>query len=138
MNKPSFQISEIAVEQFATFTIPETDSKRVKIDLNLDLTLNDEKRVINCSVKIVLRLLEEIIITLQVKCAYSIDQEKWEEWIDLGSGKSDIPIDFVNQIADLTVATARGILYAKTENTKYNTFFIPILDLTEVIKETQK
>lgn len=137
MNKKYFQISEVDVEQFATFPIPVTDSKKVKIDVNLDLTINDEKRIINCSFKIVMRLLEEIIITLQVKCAYSVNRETWVQWVDSESRKTDIPIEIVENISETTISTARGILYAKTESTKHSSFILPILDMRAVIAANQ-
>ena len=137
MNKKIFQISAIEVEQFATFPIPETDSKLVQFDVNLDLNLNEEKRHINCSFNVTLRLLDEVIVKLQVKCAYLIYQEVWDTWVDSEYPKPNIPIDTIENIADQTMATARGILYVKTENTKYSTFFIPVLDLKDAITATQ-
>lgn len=134
MNKKVFQISSVDVEQFATFPLLDPESRRVKIDVNLDLTLNDEKRLINCSFKITIWQLETIIITLQVKCAYTIDADVWSEWVDSKARKTDIPISFVEQISDLTIATARGILFAKTENTKHSAFLVPILDLADYIQ----
>jgi len=34
----------------------------------------------------------------------------------------------------LSVGTARGILHAKTENTPYNEFIIPLINVTEAVK----
>jgi hypothetical protein len=35
----------------------------------------------------------------------------------------------------ITVGTCRGILHAKTENTKFNQFLIPTINVAELIKE---
>lgn len=133
MSRKQYQIFSVETEQFATFPLPETDSKRVQVTIGLDLKLNDEKRHIICTFDVSIRLLDEIIIKLRVKCSYSIQPEIWNIWIDAKSGEPDVPLDFVEHIGDLTMATARGILHTKTENTKYNTFMVPVMDFKDAI-----
>jgi len=134
MNKKSFQIKEMSVEQFATFPLPETESKRVNIGLNIDLAFNDEKRIINCSIKVTMRLLEDIIITLQVKCVYSVESEELKKWAEDAELVTQVPLQLIQEIADQTFATTRGVLYAKTEKTEYNIFVLPVFELTDAIK----
>lgn len=136
MNEKIFQIASVEIEQFATFPLPVTDSKRTQVDVNLDLTLNDAKRHINCSTTITMHLQEQIIIKLQVKCAYLIEQDMWNQWVYADS--TAIPPDFVEEIANLTMATARGILYVKTENTKHNTYLVPVFDFKGLLQGKQK
>ena len=35
----------------------------------------------------------------------------------------------------ITVGTLRGVLHAKTENTEFNEFFLPTINVTDLIKE---
>ena len=46
-----------------------------------------------------------------------------------------IPKGFLNHMAMLTIGTTRGILHAKTENTSFNTFVVPPINLSDLIHE---
>tara|TARA_R110002124_G_scaffold188267_1_gene355428 strand:+ start:2117 stop:2542 length:426 start_codon:yes stop_codon:yes gene_type:complete len=136
MSKVPFQISQVSVDQFATFPLPITESKQVNFDMNMSLSINDEKRVVYCSFNVTMKLEGETIITILVTCGYSIESKSWEAFASQSKTNNDVPIPFkfMKDIADQTLATVRGVLYAKTENTKYSTFLIPIFDLKDLFK----
>ena len=53
-------------------------------------------------------------------------------------GKPDIyklPSGFVCHLAMLAIGTARGVLHAKTENTLFNKYLIPTINVAELIKD---
>ena len=49
--------------------------------------------------------------------------------------KLTVPKKLLQPITMLTVGTSRGILHAKTENTPFNQFHIPLINIEELIKE---
>lgn len=138
MKNRLFQISQVAVEQFATFSIPPTDSNRTNVDITLDISLNDERKFINCTLKVIIKIVDEIIITLQVKCTYSVKSENWDQIFLQDENSQEKFVLLLNDIADQTLATSRGILYSKTEGTLHNRYLLPIFDLGESIKAIQK
>jgi len=45
-----------------------------------------------------------------------------------------LPVSLITHMAVLTVGTARGILHSKTENTKFNKYLLPTINVTESLK----
>ena len=41
----------------------------------------------------------------------------------------------MKHLSVITVGTARGVLHAKTENTPFNKFVLPTINVTELVKE---
>jgi len=46
-----------------------------------------------------------------------------------------LPKGFAQQLAGITVGTARGILHSETENTPFNEYFIGLMDLKDIFTE---
>ncbi|MPN63841.1 hypothetical protein SDC9_211608 [bioreactor metagenome] len=46
-----------------------------------------------------------------------------------------VPKNFMQHLAVITIGTARGILHAKTENTPFNQYVLPTINVSEMIKD---
>ena len=44
------------------------------------------------------------------------------------------PKGFMAHLAVITVGTTRGVLHAKTENSKFNKYFLPTINVNELVK----
>jgi len=51
------------------------------------------------------------------------------------SGKLIVPSDFITHLASLTTGTMRGVLHSRLEQTPYNKFMLPILDVSSAFTE---
>jgi len=74
-----------------------------------------------------------LFLIIEVSCEFDISSEFWKEFDN--KDKVRIPKGFMAHLAMITVGTTRGILHSKTENTKFNEFILPTLNITEMITE---
>ena len=76
---------------------------------------------------------EKPFLIIEVSCEFSIEEDKWGEF---SNGKTiHIPKGFLAHLAMITVGTTRGVLHSKTDNTKFNEFILPTLNVSEMITE---
>ena len=74
------------------------------------------------------------VLKLQVACYFSIIPTDIEN-LKQEDGSYKIPVDFLRHLAMILVGTSRGILFAKTESMAANKLYLPLINLTEVIKD---
>lgn len=125
-----FQLLRIDVPQFAILaTKPVSGPFRVNFDINF---ATSKERVIKCTLKIVYLKDSEIVSQLIVDTIFAIAEESWENL------KKDntvvLPTGFLQHLAVISLGTARGIQYAKTEAVGLNNDLVPLINLTEIIK----
>ncbi len=124
-----FQLLRIEVPQFAILANkPVNGPFRVNFDINF---ATSKERVIKCTFKIVYLKEAELVTQLVVDTIFSIAEESWEEMKK--DGKIVIPTGFLQHLAVISLGTARGIQYAKTEAAGLNNDLIPLINLTEII-----
>ena len=78
---------------------------------------------------------EKIFLMIEAGCHYRIEENAWGTMIKEEKNELVVPKGFVQHLALLAIGTARGVLHAKTENTKYNRFIIPPTNVTNFIKK---
>ncbi|MFV8342173.1 hypothetical protein [Flavobacterium sp. XS2P39] len=71
----------------------------------------------------------QTIVVLTVVCNFDIEENSWNKNI-VSNKKITLPKHFLEHICVITVGTSRGILHAKTENTFFNRFIIPTLNVS--------
>lgn len=134
-NNFKFKLVNILTNQFALIEEHfSEDISTVQLSLNHKFGIDVEKR--NIALKNQIRFLSDnqIFIILEVTCTFSISEETWPELLKEEKSEIVIPSDFATHLLVLTVGTARGVLHAKTENTKFNKYFLPTLDVSKSIE----
>ncbi|WP_439182505.1 hypothetical protein [Carboxylicivirga taeanensis] len=136
-NEVSFALAKVTTEQFATFEdnfCPDSD-----IQLKLDFRFNAsiENHLVGVFAAFTFACNEKPFMTIEAGCHFEINTESWENLFDSESKQLTIPKGMIQHLAVITVGTARGILHAKTENTKFNQFHLPTVNLAEIITEDQ-
>jgi len=130
-----FQLINITTEQFAT--IPDAFDKSIKeitFSVNIDFGVNKEERVIASVVKIQFEQKKSTFLIIEISNHYNIEQSGWDEMNKDDKNKLIIPKDFATHLLILTIGTLRGVLHAKTENTEFNQFVLPTLNISELIQ----
>jgi len=127
----SFRLRKIKTKQFAT--IDETDivESKIQLDAGIGFSINSSLKVIGCSAKFEFKSAGIVFLLLEVVCEFDIKPETWDTLLDDSSIK--FPLDLVRHLAVITVGTARGILHAKTEDSIYNKYFLPPVDVTQIV-----
>ncbi len=126
-----FKLQRIDVPQFAILVDKTVNGPfRVNFDINF---ATSKDHVIRCSLKIVYLKEAELISQLVVDSIFSIEKESWEE---MSKGdKLVVPSGFLQHLAVISLGTARGIQYAKTESAGFHNELIPLIDLTKIINK---
>lgn len=132
--KISFSIIQIATEQFAT--IPDALNEALPSQIQHELTFGFDKENKRIYVRKLARFRHtegSPFMIIAVACWFAINPPDWDELIVPESDKIVLPKDFATHLAMLVVGTMRGILYTKTENTNFNQFILPPVDVTALV-----
>ena len=132
-----FQINSIKTDEFAI--IEEAfDELNSEINYSLETGFGISRvEFIACSIE--LKFFQDTIpfVKLKATCIFKIKKESWEKLIDADNNRVVFPAYLTDHLVMLTLGVLRGILHAKTEGTKFNKFFIPTINITELREETE-
>lgn len=140
MNKSAvpFKLFQITTEEFATIEENLTHDGKVQLINQLSFAVDNDNLAIKCTLKVSFNIDKNAFLILQASCEFQIEPNAWNEM--LNSKKQLLTIDktFATHLALLTTGTLRGILHAKTENTIYNQYVLPTLNVNEMVPENIK
>ncbi|MES2726696.1 MAG: hypothetical protein V4643_06310 [Bacteroidota bacterium] len=127
-----FQLVGIRTEQFAIVEQEVDANNELAFTISFNVGKNDDDKVL--SVLFSAKFLEEekTIMILECSCHFKVIEESWSEFKEQGTDNLIVPQGFITHLAVITVGTARGILHAKTEGTKFNGHILPTINLTEI------
>lgn len=126
-----FKLLKIDVPQFA---ILAEDGVSGPFGINFEVNFAiGGKNIIRCSLKVIYLKETTPITQLVVDTFFGIEESSWKEMEK--DGNIIVPAGFLQHLAALTLSTARGIQFAKTIEIGINNDFIPLTNLTEIIKE---
>lgn len=123
------QMAKIAINQFA---ILSDDSTEKDLKINTEIKASFSEQIHRVGITLVLNFMssDDKVMTLSVTCEFRIHDDDWKTMTETGKlivKESDIEY-FVAQ----TIGTARGVLYCKTEGTKYNWVVLPSVNVHEM------
>lgn len=134
MNKIGFQLKKINTHQFAFIDDAYDDENdEFNLETNISFGIDPSNSAIQSSVKIQFEQDEKPFLIIEVSCEFDIEPDIWKDFTNEKMVK--IPKGFMAHLAVITVGTTRGVLHAKTENTRYNEFILPTLNVAEMIKD---
>jgi hypothetical protein len=134
-NQVGFRLLKITTVQFAVIENAFLESEPIQLGAGVNYAIDEKNKAIACIVRFQFAINESPFLIIHVKCDFRIKDNAWMSFIDADKNEIKFPIDFVRHLAVLTVGTARGILHSKTENTKFNKYFLPTINVNELIKE---
>lgn len=127
-----FKLTRIQTEQFAT--IPKVNLEdEIGISAGIEFSMEKETPTILCTVAFNFISDEQNFIILHVRCEFSVVKKAWESNYQKEDKKFIFPAKFMQHLGVITVGTARGILHAKTEGTEFNRFFLPPVNLKDMV-----
>ncbi len=134
MNKVGFRLDKIRTNQFAIIEGAYNSSNNdIDLGVSFQFGVSDELSSVKSIVKIQFEQEKKPFLIIEVACEYSVEKTKWEAF---SKGKKIIiPKGFLAHLMMLTIGTARGILHTKTENTIFNEFILPTINVSEMITE---
>lgn len=135
-NQISFGLRKITTQQFAVIE-NAFDEKNDNIELGTGLRFgfNLDKKNIIVLLSINFSQSKNPFLLLEIGCFFEIVNNQWDNLYDVNSNEIKLPIALARHLVVLTVGTIRGVLHAKTENTVYNKFFLPTINVNELVVE---
>lgn len=126
-----YKISKIETRQFAIF--PENFRLDQPVNIKSSFAFNVKKDCsqIRCISKFEYNQDDRVVLVSEFATYFDIAPDGSEK-IKLSK---TISVDFLRYMATIVVGTARGIIYAKSENTFINTVILPPINLVEAITE---
>ena len=133
--KVSFVLKKIVTDQFATFEGTDLDDENIKINAEINFGINEANKIAVCFTRFQYLSQESPFIIIHVNCQFGVEEAAWINFVDNEKNVITFPKGFMAHIAVITIGTTRGVLHAKTENTKFNKYFLPTINVNELVKE---
>lgn len=136
--KVPFRLAEIHTREFATFEdhleeCLDNEEKEGGLKAGITYAIDDENAAIECSAKANILLNKKVIIAIEVSCEFDIEPNAWESINH--NNQLIIPMELARHLGVITIGTLRGILHAKTENTPFNKYYLPTVNVAEMVDE---
>lgn len=130
-----FALRNITTEQFALLEDVKIDETKIKIDTNLRFGAHDKEKVIAVFANFSYDSENSPFIIIEIGCHFLIEKSTWKEMFDEESHSLNVPKGFMSHLSMITVGSARGVLHAKTENSCFNKYVLPTINVAAMIKQ---
>lgn len=138
MNKSfniGFALAKITTEQFAVLDSNFDNDAEINIQANFRFAADKDKKMLAVFAAFIFETNSKQFLIIEAGCHFTIETKSWEGMYELENNKLVIPVGFIRHMAMLTIGTTRGILHAKTDNTIFNQYHLPTVNLQEIIKQ---
>lgn len=130
----SFALRKIETKQFAIIDEAFTQNSQASLNMKLRFSVNKEMRMIDSSAMVRFLANGNVFLLIEIGCFFEIKDTSWLNYIT-DDGKISVPKGILRHLAMHTVGTLRGVLHAKTENTDYNKFILPPINVEAMIPD---
>jgi hypothetical protein len=130
-----FKLHNIKTEQFAIIEDIYNEGDSVQLESNYRFGTIAADKVVAVMVNYKFKSPNGVFLVIDVVCFFKIKEESWNSVFNLDNSELVLPKEIATHLLVLAIGTTRGVLHAKTENTFYNRFFVPTLNVSENIKE---
>ena len=135
MDNIGFKLSLITTEEFEIVESNFDNEGKVKLELAVRFAADSKQKLIAVFSKFSFSTNDASFLLIEGGCHFAIPDDSWKSMLNYQQNSLTIPKGFSQQMAQLTVGTTRGLLHAKTENTPFNHFHIPLINIANLIKE---
>ena len=132
----SFTLGNIRTEQFAMFEDVISSHKgtlEINNTGNVSVGGDPANRIIAISVQSDFKIEEKTAMTIKVVTTFIIEPSSWK--MLKKSNIVTLPKDFVIHLESIALSITRGVLAAKTEGTYFSSYMIPLVDMTDLVKD---
>ncbi|UOB17875.1 hypothetical protein [Abyssalbus ytuae] len=133
-DKIGFSLKKVTTEQFAIIESAFNEGEDVQFSVNAKYGINEKDKMVAVFVSPAFYQNKKPFLVLEIACHFKIDDDAWESFKNKENTKLTIPVGFIRHLIMLTVGTGRGVLHSKTENTPFNDFLMPTINVTEIVK----
>lgn len=131
----AFKLHNIKTEQFAIIEDVYKEGDTVQLESNYRFGIISADKVVVVIVNYKFKTSQSPFLVIEVGCFFNIKEESWDLIYKTEESELVLPKETAAHLLVLTIGTTRGVLHAKTENSIYNRFFLPALNISDNIKE---
>jgi len=128
-----FLLQDIQTVQFATFDESFTEDGKTELNTGLKFGIDEKEHLIEVIASVKFLQKKKPFLKLDIACRFTITDEAWNDF--LKDKQIIIPVAFIRHLSVITIGTTRGVLHAKTENTPFQQFLLPAINVQEMITE---
>ena len=134
-NKIDFLLLGIETEQFALEEENYSSKAKTGLSTSHQFKFDQASKQIGIFSTFKFMQSKKIFIKIEVSCHFKIEDKSWNTFIQVDNSKLVIPKHFLAHLAMITIGTTRGILFSKTEKTRFSKYIIPITNVIDEIEE---
>lgn len=128
MNNLKAVLRGVSVEQFATLFEPSSND-HIELNLTIPVKTNYEERSFAIGAKVQYLENGKPFMIAESFCHYIIEKECWDKLSATSTKDVIIPRKSMDNLTKISVSTLRGIICAKTENTPFTKYFLPLFEI---------
>ncbi|MFO7864328.1 MAG: hypothetical protein R6U85_10035 [Salinivirgaceae bacterium] len=129
----SFKLLNVSTEQFALIEDCYQKDAAINVEANLRFAANDQARKVGVFALVKFNCAQKPFIIVEAGCHFEINPDSWSQMVN--NNALLVPKSVMQHLAVITIGTVRGILHAKTENTPFNQYVLPTINVSEMIKD---
>jgi hypothetical protein len=129
----AFYLDRITTEQFALRPILPEGGEELLIHSQVRFGITHDPQEIACGFYYSMEVRGTPAITLDVVCEFIFSSASWKN-LHI-NGRLKLSTGFAQELSIITSGVARGILHAKTENTKFNQYPITLFRPEQLVDE---
>lgn len=133
--KIGFALAQITTEQFAVIEDSFDDKSEIKIQINLRFAADNIKKIVGVFSSFAFETNGKHFLIIEAGCHFIISPESWGDMINDVNTELTVGKGFLQHMAVITVGTTRGILHSKTENTCFNKYHLPTINVAKMISD---
>ena len=135
VNKVGFALKKVTTEQFAIIESSFQKGEPIELKANLRFGVNFDSKNVSVYFSTNLEQKKTPFLIIEVGCHFNIEDSAWTNFFNKDKSELTIPKGFIGHLVMLTIGTARGVLHSKTENTPFNEFLLPTLNVNNMVKQ---
>jgi len=130
-----FALHKITTEQFAIIEENFSEKGNMRLGTNFRFGIDNKQKAIAVFTAFTFEADAKPFLIIEAGCYFHIQDTTWQQMLNNDTHTLIVPKNLMSHLVMLTVGTTRGILHAKTENTCFNRYVIPTINVNEMIKE---
>lgn len=131
----TFSLLKITTEQFAVIASSYDDKKEdLEFETIVRFGFDPYNRIVSSFVAIHFKQEKNPFLILEIACHFQIISEHWNKIFNTETNVLTLPIGLARHFVMLCVGTLRGVLHAKTEHSVYNKFYLPTINVNDLVK----
>lgn len=129
-----FKLAKIEEKQFSVFEENLGSEAPVQEKIGVGFGGEAEDRIVVSSINYQLLKDKQPFIHIEVACYFEIERKAFKEKLHKEGG-IELPVQLARHLVNITVGTARGVLFSNTQNTPFSEYPMRLINLERILKE---